>query len=201
MASPVATDEWQVAQTASVEPSGVSGVAGRYASALFELARDENAIDQVSRDLVAFNRLIQDNPDLARLVRSPVFTAEQQVAAVTAILARAGIAGLAANLIRLVAGKRRLFVLPDMIRDFEVLRARARGIVPAQVRLAEEPSPLVLNEIKTALREMAGAEVDVSVKIDPALIGGMVVQIGSRMVDASLKTKLNTIRLAMKEAR
>lgn len=195
------SDERAVADRNVSDGPGVSGVAGRYASALFELARDENAVDAAGRDLDAFERLIAESPDLARLIRSPVFTAEEQSKAIEAILARAGMAGLAANLIKLAAAKRRLFVLPEIIRAYRVLVARSKGIVPAQVRLAEEPSPRILDEIKAALREVAGREIDLSVKIDPSLIGGMVVKVGSRMVDASLKTKLNSLRMAMKEAR
>lgn len=190
-----------MAEKGKAETPGVSGVAGRYASALFELARDENSIDQVSRDLDAFDRMLADSPDLLRLVKSPVFTAEEQAKAIGAVLERAGIGGLASNLIRFVATKRRLFVLPDMIRGYRALVAKSRGIVPASVTVAEEPSPRMLDDIRAALRDMAGSDVDVDVKVDPALIGGLVVKIGSRMVDASLRTKLNSMRIAMKEAR
>ena len=190
-----------MAETGKAEAHGVSGVAGRYASALFELARDNNSVDQVSRDLESFERMLAESADLARLVKSPVFTAEEQQNAVGTVLDRAGIGGLASNLIRLAASKRRLFILPDMIRGYRALVQQSRGIVSASVTVAEEPSSRMLNDIKAALREMAGAEVDVAVKVDPALIGGLVVKIGSRMVDASLKTKLNSMRIAMKEAR
>lgn len=183
------------------EGPGVSGVAGRYASALFELASDENQIDEVARDLDAFSGLIAESPDLARLVRSPIFSAEEQGRAVAAIMGKAGIGGLAANLVKLVAAKRRLFVLPEMIRGYRALVAESKGIVPAEVRLAEQPSPRILEDIKSALCDMAGKDVDVAIRIDASLIGGLIVKIGSRMVDASLKTKLNSIRLAMKEAR
>ena len=155
----------------------------------------------VAGDLDAFDALIRESDDLRRLIRSPVFSAEAQEKAVTAILERAGIRGLAQNFIRLVAGNRRLFALPDMIRGFRALVAKSKGIVQAEVRLAEQPSERVLGEIKSALRDVAKAEIDLDVKIDPALIGGLVVRIGSRMVDASLRTKLNAIRLAMREAR
>jgi F-type H+-transporting ATPase subunit delta len=151
--------------------------------------------------LDAFEGLLRESPDLLRLVKSPVYSAEDQARAVGAVLDRAGIAGLAANFIRLVATKRRLFALPGMISAFRALVAKHKGIVPAQVRLAEEPSDRVLADIKSALREMTSQDVDLTVTIDPALIGGIVVQIGSRMVDASLRTKLNHIRTAMKEAR
>jgi F-type H+-transporting ATPase subunit delta len=190
-----------VAQNGSQSGTLVSGVAGRYASALFELAQDSRAMDAVARDLDAFDALVSESPDLQRLIKSPVFTAEEQEKAVGAILSRAGLGGLAANFIRLVASKRRLFALPDMIKAYRVLVADAKGIVRAEVRLAEEPSERVLGDIKSALREIAKAEIDLDVRIDPSLIGGLVVRLGHRMVDASLRTKLNSIRLAMREAR
>lgn len=177
----------------------VSGVAGRYATALFELADEANAIDAVSADLSSFSAMLAESDDLTRLVESPAFSAEDQVAAIRAILAKAGISGIAANFIGLVASKRRLFALPGMIQGYRNLVAQAKGIVSAEVTLAEQPTPKRLDEIRAALKGVAGKDVDVAVKIDPALIGGLVVKMGSRMVDASLKTKLNSIRLAMKE--
>jgi F-type H+-transporting ATPase subunit delta len=173
----------------------------RYASALFELAREANAVDAVSGDLGRFDQLIRGSEDLQRLIRNPIFTSEEQAAAVGALLDKVGISGLAGNFIRLVASKRRLFALPDMIRAYQDLVSDAKGIVRAQVILAEAPSDAVLNEIKAALRDVAKADVAVDVKIDPSLIGGLIVKMGSRMVDASVRTKLNSIRLAMKEVR
>lgn len=190
-----------VAQSGSNEGPLLSGVALRYATALFDLAREANAVDAVAGDLGRFNGLIQGSEDLQRLIRNPIFTAEDQIAAVAAILDRVGISGLAGNFIRLVASKRRLFALPDMIRAYQNLVSDAKGIVRAQVILAEAPSDAVLNEIKAALRDVAKADVSVDVKIDPSLIGGLIVKMGSRMVDASVRTKLNSIRLAMKEVR
>lgn len=179
----------------------VSGVAGRYASALFDLAQEQNAVDAVSDALARIENVAAQSTDLQRLLRSPVFSSEEQLAGISGVLDHVGITGLAANFIRLVASKRRLFLLLPMIRAYRALVARSRGIVNAEVRLAEEPSPAVLEEIKATLREVADSEVDVDVKIDPALIGGLVVKVGSRMVDSSLRTKLNSLRLAMKEVR
>jgi F-type H+-transporting ATPase subunit delta len=190
-----------VAQSGSNEGPLLSGVALRYASALFDLASEANAADAVDGDLGRFNDLIQGSEDLQRLIRNPIFTAEEQSDAIAAILDRAGISGLAGNFIRLVAAKRRLFALPDMIRAYGDLLADQKGIVRAQVILAEEPSDTVMNEIKAALRDVAKADVALDVKIDPSLIGGLIVKMGSRMVDASVRTKLNSIRLAMKEVR
>jgi len=189
-----------VAQNGSQTGTFVSGVAGRYASALFDLARENRAMDAIGADLDRFDELYKESPDLQRLVRSPVFTAEEQVKAISAVLERAGIGGIAGNFVRLVASNRRLFALPDMIRAYRTLVADAKGIVRAEVRLAEKPSDRVLDEIRAALRDVAKAEVDMDVRIDPSLIGGLVVRMGSRMVDASLRTKLNHIRLAMREA-
>ena len=188
-----------VAEGGSQEQSPVSGVAERYATALFELATEAKVVDAVTVDLAGFGALVDESPDLRRLIESPAFSTQDQVAAVTALLDKAGISGLAANFIKFVASKRRLFALPGMIRAFRAKVAEAKGVVSAEVTLAEQPSAAQLKDITAALKEVAGKDVDVSLKVDPAIIGGLVVKMGSRMVDASLKTKLNSIRLAMKE--
>lgn len=177
----------------------VSGVSGRYASALFELAQEMKATDAVGAALDRFGALIDGSDDLQRLIRNPVFTADEQVKAVNGIMASAKIDGLAANFIGLVAQKRRLFALPGMIVGYRQLLADARGIVRAEVTVAEQPSSDQLKNIAAALKETAGKQVEIDLKIDPSLIGGLIVKMGSKMVDASLKTKLNSIRLAMKE--
>ena len=177
----------------------MSGVAGRYATALFELASEANAIDAVAADLEGFKGLLAESEDLRRLIESPAFSVEDQSAAIQAVLAKAGISGIAGNFIKLVASKRRLFALPGMIQGYKDLVAQAKGIVSAQVTVAEAPSAKRVEEIRAALASVAGKDVDVAIKVDPALIGGLIVKMGSRMVDASLKTKLNSIRLAMKE--
>ncbi|MBB4019092.1 F-type H+-transporting ATPase subunit delta [Chelatococcus caeni] len=177
----------------------IAGVAGRYASALFDLAKEAGSLDAVESDLKRFNALVAESPDLARLVTSPAFGAEEQERGVAAVLAKAGIGGLAANFIRLVASKRRLFAVRDMVRAYSALVAREKGIVHAEVTLAEAPSQKALDEIKAAVKAVAGGEIALDVKIDPAILGGLIVKLGSRMVDASLRYKLNSIRFAMKE--
>ena len=188
-----------MAEGGSQDRTLVSGVAGRYATALFELASEANAIDAVSADLDSVTAMLAESDDLRRLVGSPAFSAEEQTAAINAVLAKAGIGGWAGKFIGLVASKRRLFALPGMIRAYRAKVAEAKGIVSAEVTLAEEPSAAQLKDITATLKDVAGRDVALSVKIDPAIIGGLVVKMGSRMVDASLKTKLNSIRLAMKE--
>jgi F-type H+-transporting ATPase subunit delta len=179
----------------------MSGVAGRYAVALFELASASGETDAVSGALKRFAALVEESDDLKRLVGSPVFTPEQQQAAVGAVLDRAGIGGITGNFIRLVAQKRRLFALPAMTRAYEALLAERKGIVPAELTVAEPMPESMLSELKSALRKAEGKEVSLSVKINPDIIGGMVVKLGHRMIDASLKTKLNALRVAMREVR
>lgn len=193
--------ERRVAQNGSEAGPLVAGVAGRYASALFDLARESREVDAVAQGLERFDALLKESPDLRRLVKSPVFSAEDQAAAVGAVLDRAGIGGLAGNFIRLAASNRRLFALPGMIGAFRVLVREGKGIVRAEVRVAERPSDALVEEIKASLRDIARAEIDLDLVVDPSLIGGLVVKMGSRMVDASLKTKLNGIRLAMRDPR
>ena len=179
-----------------------SGMAGRYATALFELARDEKVVDAVKNELDQFDALVNDSADLNRLVRSPVFGSDEQLKALSAILARAGITGLTANFLRVITANRRLFAVRDMIRAYRALVARHKGEVTAQITVAEKLSDKNLDALKSALKSVTGGkDIDLDVKIDPAIIGGLIVKVGSRMVDSSLRTKLNSIKFAMKEAR
>jgi F-type H+-transporting ATPase subunit delta len=182
------------------ENPNVSGVAGRYATALFELAREEKSVDSVKADLDAFDGMITESADLARLVRSPVFTADAQLKALSAILEKAGIGGIAAKFLKVLTANRRLFVVRDVIRGFRTLVARFKGEATAEVTVAEQLSDAHLEALKGALKTVTGKDVDLKVKVDPTIIGGLVVKVGSRMVDSSLRTKLNSIKHAMKEA-
>ena len=182
------------------EETIVSGMAGRYAIALFELARDERSLDAVKADLDRFEALIDESADLERLVRSPVFTAKEQGGALAAVLDKAEIGGLAANFLKAVTANRRLFAVRDILTGFpQAGRApQGRGERRGHGRRAAR---------RQAQRgDHGGAQVDhrrqggrSQVKVDPAIIGGLVVKLGSRMVDTSLRTKLNAIKQAMKE--
>jgi F-type H+-transporting ATPase subunit delta len=179
----------------------VSGMAGRYANALFELARENKSVDAVKADLEQFNALVIASADLARLVRSPVFGADEQTRALAAVLERAGITGLTAKFLQVVASNRRLFAVHDMIKAFRTLVARWKGEVAAEITVAEQLSDKHLDALKSALKSVTGGKtIDLNVRVDPAIIGGLVVKLGSRMVDSSLRTKLNAIKHAMKEA-
>jgi F-type H+-transporting ATPase subunit delta len=176
-------------------------MAGRYATALFDLAKETNAIDAVKADLERFDALVAESADLERLVRSPVFSAEEQSLALSAVLERAGIGGIAAKFLKLVTSNRRLFAVRDMIRGFRELVAENRGEATAEVTVAEELKGDHLDALRSALKAVSGKDVDLDIKVDPTIIGGLVVKLGSRMVDTSLRTKLNAIKHAMKEAR
>ena len=179
----------------------VSGMAGRYASALFELAKEQNAVDKVAADLRDFASLVTASADLQRLVKNPVISADDQMKGLSAILAKAGVVGLSANFLKLVASKRRLFAVEKMIKDFNTLVDHHRGVTRAEVTVAETIGDSHRNALLEALQGVSGGKsVEVDVKVDPAIIGGIVVKLGSRMVDSSLKTKLNAIRSRMKEA-
>jgi len=184
----------------AAEDPSVSGVSGRYATALFELARDEKSIDAVRADLDQFDAMLNDSADLKRLVRSPVFAADAQSKALSAVLDKAGITGISANFLKVLTANRRLFAVSDVIRAFRALVARFKGEASADVTVAEPLSDKNLDALKTALKAVSGKDVTLHVKVDPSIIGGLVVKLGSRMVDSSLRTKLNSIKHAMKEA-
>ncbi len=179
----------------------VSGMAGRYATALFDLARETNAIDTLKVDLERFDALVAESADLERLVRSPVFSADEQLQAVSAVLDRAGIGDLAARFVKLVTTNRRLFAVRDMVRGYRELVAQHKGEATAEITVAEQLKDDHIAALRSALKAVSGKDVDLAIKVDPAIIGGLVVKLGSRMVDGSLRTKLNAIKNAMKEAR
>ncbi len=176
-----------------------SGVAERYASSLFELALESNAVDAVKSDLDRFQALLDESEDLKRLIASPVFSAEDQTKAIEAVCQRAGIAGLVGNFLKVVAGNRRLFALPGMISAFRVIAARHRGEITADVTSAHALTPAQEHELKAALKDVTGKDVAISVTVDPAILGGLIVKVGSRQIDTSLRTKLSTLKLALKE--
>lgn len=176
-----------------------SGVAGRYATALFELGVEANSLDQILNELNRFHAVMDEVDDLSRLVKSPVFTAEEQQRAIAAILEKMQIEGLTANFLKLVARNRRLFVASDMIKAFRALIARHRGQTSAEVISAVKLEDGQLRALREALKAALGKDVQLDERVDASLLGGLVVKIGSRMIDNSLRSKLNTLRTAMKE--
>lgn len=177
-------------------------VAGRYASALFELAKDERQLEAVERDLVELVGMLKSSPDLDRMVRSPVISADGQGKAIEAIASGAGFSALTSNFLKLLAKSRRLFALSDVIRDFRQIAARHRGEVTADVVSAHALNEAQRAQLEDALKGTAGGRnIRIETRVDPAILGGLVVKVGSRMIDSSLRTKLNSLKTRMKEVR
>lgn len=176
----------------------VSGVAGRYASALFELASEEHSTAEVGDRLAQFGAAIEASADLKRLVRSPVYSSEDQIAALEGVAAALGISGIPLNFLRLVAKNRRLAALPDMIKAYATLLATSRGEVAGEVTSADALTEDQLSALKAALKSALGRDVALTTRVDPSILGGLIVKVGSRMMDNSLKTKLQNLKIAMK---
>ena len=174
------------------------GLAGRYANAVFELARDQKAVDAVSTDLASLRRAVETSSDLAHLVRSPVFSAQDQAKALGAVLEKMGAHPLTTKFVLLLASKRRLFVLNQIIAAYERLVAKSRGETEAEVTSARHLNDDEITELKSALKSALGKEPRLHSRIDPTLLGGLIVKVGSRMIDSSLRTKLDGLRAAMK---
>ena len=178
--------------------TGAGGLAARYAAALFDLADTQKVIDRVAGDLSELKAMIGGSDALRSLIRSPIRSRDEQGRAMAALLQQAGTSDLVRKFVGLVARNRRLFVLPQMIDEFLAELARRRGEMRAEVTAAKPLSDQQQASLAEAIRRSVGGKVTVDVRVDPALIGGLVVKVGSRMVDSSLKTKLQRLQLAMK---
>ena len=177
----------------------MASVPGRYALALFELAQEQSQLQPVENDLLQLQGMLDESADLRRMVRSPVFSAEDQAGALTALLEKAGVSGLTMNFMKLITRNRRLFAVPEMISAFRTLAARSRGEVEADVTSATALNDGQLQTLKETLRDSIGQDVQINASVDPSLLGGLIVKVGSRMIDSSLRTKLSTLKLRMKE--
>ena len=181
------------------EDHTISGVAGRYATALLELALEEKALERIETDLNRFGEALDASEDLARLVKSPMFSSDDQGRALAAILDEVKIDGLTKNFLLLVARNRRLFAVPGMIGAFRALAAAHRGEVSATVTTASQLNDTQVTALKQALKAALGKDVTLDQRVDPSLLGGLTVKVGSRMIDTSLRTKLTRLKHAMKE--
>lgn len=181
-----------------MSPTATGAIAERYSSALFELAEQASELDAVAGDLRNLQRMIVDSADLRRLVRSPVVGRLDQQKAVAALAKAAGLTALVANFLGLAAKNRRLFALDAIIVAFLARLAAKRGEVAAQLTSATPLSEAQINAVTAALKKSVGGTVIVHATVDPGLLGGLVVKVGSRMVDNSLRTKLQHLKLAMK---
>ncbi|MEO5373113.1 MAG: F0F1 ATP synthase subunit delta [Alphaproteobacteria bacterium] len=182
----------------ATEKAGVAGVAGRYATALFELADERKALELVEADLKSLRTMLTDSEDFQRFVASPILSRESQLKGIAAIAAAAACSDLTTRFLGLVATNRRLFAIPAMISAFFAKLAARRGEVQATVVAARPLSEAQRAALASALTSTAGANVAIDVRVDPAILGGMVVRVGSRMIDSSLRTKLERLQLSMK---
>ena len=156
-------------------------------------------MESVGSDLDQFQALIDDSADLKRLIVSPVFSADDQLKAISAIIAKAGITGLVGNFLKVVARNRRLFAVPGIVKSYREIAARHRGEVSAEVTSAHALTPAQQTELKAALKGVTGKDVAINVTVDPSILGGLIVKVGSRQIDTSLRTKLSSLKLALKE--
>lgn len=180
------------------ETTGVSGLAERYAAALFDIADEQRTLDQVGSDLRQLRTMLAASMDLSRLVRSPILTRGEQGKAISALASHAGFSLLVRDFLAVVAKNRRLFAIPAMIEAYLEKLAERRGEITAGVITARPLSETQLALLSDQLQRSAGRRVSVEARVDPGLIGGMIVKVGSRMVDGSLKSQLQRLQLAMK---
>ena len=180
------------------EATGVSGVAERYAAALFDLADERRVLDDVASDLRELRAMLAASSDLSRLVRSPILTRSEQAKAIAALAQSAGFSPLIRDFLAVVAKNRRLFAVPAMIEAYLARLAERRGEVTAEVTAAQPLNETQLALLSEQLRRSVGRRVSIDARVDPGLIGGMIVKIGSRMIDGSLRSKLQRLQLAMK---
>jgi F-type H+-transporting ATPase subunit delta len=174
-------------------------VAGRYATALFEIAKESGNVEKVEADLDALEAAINESADLRAMIASPLYGRVQQGNAIAALAERMELGPEVGNTARLMAANRRLFVLPEMIRQVKALMADARGEITAEVTAATEPSEPQLEALSARLRDAAGRNVKLNVTVDQSLIGGMIVRMGSRMIDTSIRSKLAGLQNMMRE--
>jgi len=182
----------------SSETNGATGLTGRYASALIELADAAKSLDKVAEDLASLRSMIQDSDDLGRVISSPVLSREEQVNVMTALCAKAKMDSLTTNFVGTVAQNRRLPALIGMINAFLNELSRRRGEAKAHVTSAKKLTAGQLKAVSDVLKKSVGSKVSLEADVDETLLGGMIIKVGSQMIDSSLKTQLQQLHLSMK---
>lgn len=175
-----------------------ASLSGRYATALFELARDNSAIDKVESSLATVKQALAESPEFAALTSSPLLARSDAANGIAAAAKAMKLDPLTGNFLGVLAQNRRLAALPGIVRDFRRLAARHRGEMTAEVVSAHPLSSTQVTQLKAQLRQRVGSDVTVDLAVDPSLLGGLVVKIGSQMIDSSIKTRLNSLAHAMK---
>ncbi|WP_069301053.1 F0F1 ATP synthase subunit delta [Neptunicoccus sediminis] len=176
-----------------------SGIAVRYATAVFELAKEANELPALEKDLDALTAALEESTDFVELISNPVYTRDEMAAAVAAIGKKMELTSTVANTLGLMAQKRRLFVLPALIDTVKGMIADEKGEVSAEVTAARKLTKAQEEKLTKTLKASVGKDVNVNVTVDESLIGGLIVKVGSKMIDSSIKSKLSNLQNAMKE--
>lgn len=182
------------------EPASISsGIAARYATAVFEIARDNNKLSELESNVDSLTTALAESDDLRDLLSSPIYSRADQEAAITAIAKKMDLSQVLQNVLALMAQKRRLFVVPQMLLRLDELIAEHRGEVTAEVQSAKALSSEQSKALAETLKSSVGKDVKIKATVDESLIGGLIVKVGSKMIDTSIRSKLNSLQNAMKE--
>lgn len=196
------TQDWDknIGRVDVSEPASIStSIAARYATAVYEIAKDEKAVDALENDISALQGAISESEDFRALITSPIYTREEQAAAIAALTAEMGLSGTMGNTMTLMAQKRRLFVVPHLLSTLRDLIAQDKGEVTADVVSAKALTKTQAEKLAKTLKASTGKTVTLNATVDESLIGGLVVKVGSRMIDTSIRSKLNSLQNVMKE--
>jgi len=184
------------------EPASISsGIATRYASAVFDLSNGDKGLTALESDLTALSDALAGSDDLRALISSPIYSRAQQAAAIGAVAKKMKLSVTMTNTLALMASKRRLFVVPQMIKALRAKIAAHKGEITADVISAKALTKPQSDKLAKTLKASVGSDVIVNASVDETLIGGLIVKVGSKMIDTSVKSKLNALQNTMKEAR
>ena len=182
------------------EPASISmGIAARYAKAVFELAKEDKAVAKVEADLDALEAALADSADFRALISSPVYSRDEQAGAIAALAKKMGLSAIVSNVLALMSNKRRLYIIPQMVQALRAAIAEDKGEITAEVTSAKALTKTQADKLAKALATSVGKSVKINATVDEKLIGGLVVKMGSKMIDTSIASKLNSLQNAMKE--
>ena len=182
------------------EPASIStGIAARYATAVFDLAKETNSVKAIEADVEALDTALADSADFNALIQSPIYSRDEQGTAIAAIAAKMGLSETMINALALMASKRRLFVLPQLVATLRAAIAEDKGEVTADVISAKALTKAQADKLAKTLKASVGKDVNIKATVDESLIGGLVVKVGSKMIDSSIRSRLNALQNSMKE--
>ncbi|MBK1635161.1 F0F1 ATP synthase subunit delta [Rhodovulum adriaticum] len=182
------------------EPASISsGIAQRYATALFEIAKEAKDLATLEADVALLDAALAESADFRAMISSPVYTRDAQGRAVAALAPKMGLSAMTANTLGLMATKRRLFALPQLTAALRALIAEEKGEVTAEVVSASPLTEAQKQKLAAALKVSAGKDVKITAAVDESLIGGLIVKLGSKMIDTSIRARLNALQNTMKE--